>query len=269
MPASASWRSPITTRSPASTRRLPPGSWHGVEVVPATEITIVDPVAEDLHVLGYRVDHRHSGLLRLLDAARSDREARAQRMRQALRALGWKLDEAALDARVARWALRRPAASGGGSAARATQRSAARGGGHRRHRRVHLPLSRPRPTGVRGAHDADRRAGDPRDPRRRWRRRVGTPVLGPPRRDHRQRDGPALHGHRPRWRRGVLHDAHARAVRTARRVVRRARPADDRLGGLPWAEPPPVRRFRAFSTYGHEPELGPVAGGARTALNRG
>jgi len=48
---------------------LASGALHGVRVVPATEISAVDGPYEDLHVLGYGIDHR-SRLLgeRLLDA---------------------------------------------------------------------------------------------------------------------------------------------------------------------------------------------------------
>ena len=50
---------------------LAAGALHGVRVVAATEISAVDGGYEDLHVLGYGIDHR-SALLgeRLLDGAR-------------------------------------------------------------------------------------------------------------------------------------------------------------------------------------------------------
>lgn len=75
---------------------LAAGAQLGVDVVPATEITVVDPVREDLHMLGYRVDHRDAGLLDLLARSRADRDTRAQRMAGALRELGWTLDEQTL-----------------------------------------------------------------------------------------------------------------------------------------------------------------------------
>ena len=37
---------------------LAAGAAHGVRVVPATEISAVDGPYEDLHVLGYGIDHR-------------------------------------------------------------------------------------------------------------------------------------------------------------------------------------------------------------------
>jgi predicted metal-dependent phosphoesterase TrpH len=42
---------------------LAAGADHGLEVVPSTEIIVVDAAREDLHLLGYRVDHRDAGLL--------------------------------------------------------------------------------------------------------------------------------------------------------------------------------------------------------------
>jgi 3',5'-nucleoside bisphosphate phosphatase len=80
---------------------LAAGALHGVRVVPATEISAVDGPYEDLHVLGYGIDHR-SGLLneRLLDA-RGDRERRADAMAKRLNELGFEVDPAPLEARKA------------------------------------------------------------------------------------------------------------------------------------------------------------------------
>ena len=80
---------------------LAAGAVHGVRVVPATEISAVDGQYEDLHVLGYGIDHR-SGLLgeRLLDA-RADRERRADAMAERLRELGFEIDPAPIEARKA------------------------------------------------------------------------------------------------------------------------------------------------------------------------
>jgi predicted metal-dependent phosphoesterase TrpH len=80
---------------------LAAGAALGVEVVPATEITVVDPVRDDLHLLGYRVDHHDAALLDLLARSRADRDGRAQRMADALRELGWELDDAILQAHSA------------------------------------------------------------------------------------------------------------------------------------------------------------------------
>jgi 3',5'-nucleoside bisphosphate phosphatase len=80
---------------------LAAGALHGVRVVPATEISAVDGPYEDLHVLGYGIDHR-SALLneRLLDA-RGDRERRADAMADRLRELGFEIDPAPVEARKA------------------------------------------------------------------------------------------------------------------------------------------------------------------------
>ena len=80
---------------------LAAGAVHGVRVVPATEISAVDGHYEDLHVLGYGIDHR-SALLgeRLLDA-RADRERRADAMADRLRELGFEVDPAPIEARKA------------------------------------------------------------------------------------------------------------------------------------------------------------------------
>jgi 3',5'-nucleoside bisphosphate phosphatase len=80
---------------------LAAGALHGVRVVPATEISAVDGPYEDLHVLGYGIDHR-SGLLneRLLDA-RGDRERRADAMARRLNELGFEVDPAPIEARKA------------------------------------------------------------------------------------------------------------------------------------------------------------------------
>ena len=81
---------------------LAAGAVHGVRVVPATEISAVDGTYEDLHVLGYGIDHR-SALLgeRLLDA-RADRERRADAMAERLRGLGFEIDPAPIEARKAK-----------------------------------------------------------------------------------------------------------------------------------------------------------------------
>lgn len=72
---------------------LAAGTRHGIDVVSATEVTVVDPVRDDLHVLGYGVDPHDARLLDLLARSRADRDARAQSMADTLRELGWILDE--------------------------------------------------------------------------------------------------------------------------------------------------------------------------------
>jgi 3',5'-nucleoside bisphosphate phosphatase len=75
------------------------GVRHGVTVVPATEISAVDGGREDLHVLGYRIDHRDPVLAERLEDARADRERRADAMSELLRELGYEIDPAPLEAR--------------------------------------------------------------------------------------------------------------------------------------------------------------------------
>ena len=80
---------------------LASGALHGVRVVPATEISAVDGPYEDLHVLGYGIDHRSRRLgERLLDA-RLDRERRADAMAKRLGELGFEVDPAPIEERKA------------------------------------------------------------------------------------------------------------------------------------------------------------------------
>jgi hypothetical protein len=80
---------------------LEAGERLGVTVVPATEISAVEGPHEDLHVLGYGIDHTDATLAdRLLDA-REDRVRRADRMGERLRELGYAIDPAPLEARRA------------------------------------------------------------------------------------------------------------------------------------------------------------------------
>jgi 3',5'-nucleoside bisphosphate phosphatase len=80
---------------------LAAGALHGVSVVPATEISAVDGPYEDLHVLGYGIDHRSSLLNERLLDARGDRERRADAMAERLRELGFEIDPAPIEARKA------------------------------------------------------------------------------------------------------------------------------------------------------------------------
>jgi 3',5'-nucleoside bisphosphate phosphatase len=71
----------------------------GLRLVPAVEISSVDLDQQDLHVLGYLIDHRDSVLRERLRAWRADREQRADAMGQALRGFGYELDESELGRR--------------------------------------------------------------------------------------------------------------------------------------------------------------------------
>jgi predicted metal-dependent phosphoesterase TrpH len=74
---------------------------RGLALVTATEISAVDAEYEDLHVLGYGIDHRDPLLLERLAGARADRELRAERMVGLLAELGFAVDDAPLQARRA------------------------------------------------------------------------------------------------------------------------------------------------------------------------
>src|SRR3954454_10227446 len=65
---------------------------HGLGVVPAAELSAIDGEREDLHVLGYGLDHRSADLRERLEAFRADRGVRARRMADALHEAGLELD---------------------------------------------------------------------------------------------------------------------------------------------------------------------------------
>ena len=74
---------------------------EGLKLVRSVEISSVQAEYEDLHILGYGVDHTDDAFRAKLLEFRGDREVRAQRMQQALEELGWEIDESVLKARVA------------------------------------------------------------------------------------------------------------------------------------------------------------------------
>ena len=76
---------------------LAAGESHGVGVVPAVEISGIYGRYEDLHILGYGIDHRSPELLDSLTSYRRDRAARADRMLDALERLGLAIEERVLD----------------------------------------------------------------------------------------------------------------------------------------------------------------------------
>jgi len=78
---------------------LAAGREHGVPVVTATEISAVDGQYEDMHVLGYGVDHTDPVLAERLLDARGDRERRAEAMAARLKELGFEIDPAPVQAR--------------------------------------------------------------------------------------------------------------------------------------------------------------------------
>jgi hypothetical protein len=80
---------------------LAAGAEHGVRVAPATELSSIDGEYDDLHILGYGIDHRDPALLARLEEYRADRDGRAGRMTAALREIGFEVDEDALAGRRA------------------------------------------------------------------------------------------------------------------------------------------------------------------------
>jgi predicted metal-dependent phosphoesterase TrpH len=72
---------------------------HGLRLAPAAEISAIDAGHGDLHVLGYGVDHRDAVLLERLRYYRDDRKRRARAMIDALLGLGFEVDETVLRTR--------------------------------------------------------------------------------------------------------------------------------------------------------------------------
>ena len=80
------------------------GERLGVQVVPAVEISAVDDGARaprELHILGYDIDHTGAALGARLEEFLADREQRTLRMAAALRDVGFELDEAEINERIA------------------------------------------------------------------------------------------------------------------------------------------------------------------------
>jgi predicted metal-dependent phosphoesterase TrpH len=73
----------------------------GIDLVTAVEITSKFEERRDLHVLGYLIDPADPDLEAALARSRADREGRADRMADALRELGFALNETALRERSA------------------------------------------------------------------------------------------------------------------------------------------------------------------------
>lgn len=72
----------------------------GLGFVTGVEISVLDPVAADLHVCGYGFDPANEALLTQLRRSREDRERRAARMIEALRQNGWSVNHELLNARA-------------------------------------------------------------------------------------------------------------------------------------------------------------------------
>jgi predicted metal-dependent phosphoesterase TrpH len=74
----------------------------GIGLVPATEISAIFDGRQDLHILGYAIDPAEPALVSALERSRADREVRARGMTDALKDLGFAVDEAMLAARTER-----------------------------------------------------------------------------------------------------------------------------------------------------------------------
>ena len=72
-----------------------------IELIPAVEMSAVHDAYEDLHILGYDLDHTDSTLLDALEDYRADRVRRIFAMADRLRELGFALDDTAIRAHAA------------------------------------------------------------------------------------------------------------------------------------------------------------------------
>jgi 3',5'-nucleoside bisphosphate phosphatase len=72
---------------------------HGIRNVPASEISAVHDGYEDLHILGYLIDHHDAALRDALADFRADRIRRADGMAERLGELGFAVDDELLDER--------------------------------------------------------------------------------------------------------------------------------------------------------------------------
>jgi predicted metal-dependent phosphoesterase TrpH len=73
----------------------------GIGLVPAVEITAIDATHADLHVLGYLVDPTDPTLLERLEGFRAQREGRSDQIVARIRELGLEVQQSLLDARAA------------------------------------------------------------------------------------------------------------------------------------------------------------------------
>ena len=169
------------------------GERVGVRVVPAVEISAVDDEASrcprELHILGYNIDHTGPGLTQRLTEFLADREQRTLRMADALKEVGFELDETEIRGADRRGQTDRTSAPGDGGADRARERRPAEGRGHRRRRLADPRIPDRGQARLPPAGDAHRGRGGRGDPRGRRRRDLGAPLLGHlrPRRSARQR----------------------------------------------------------------------------------
>ena len=76
------------------------GAEAGLKIVTGVEISVLDPVAADLHMCGYGFDPSDRALLEQLAHSRADRERRASRMIAALERDGWSINHELLNSRA-------------------------------------------------------------------------------------------------------------------------------------------------------------------------
>ena len=200
---------------------------HGIELVPAVEMSCVHEYAEDLHVCGYWVDV--DAIAPACERAQQERVNRAEEIIEQASRAGLRRHARGRDRAVGRRAVDRPPPHREGRRR------------HRRPRSLLRGVPRPRRQGVRAAALAHGRAGHRADQRRRRRRRGRPSLLG--------RQGPrAGRGPGPRAslgrRRGLLPLPLPRADRASAAADRGARHHPDRLIGLPRPDAQDVRRVR-------------------------
>jgi predicted metal-dependent phosphoesterase TrpH len=68
----------------------------GLRLVSGVEISAIDAGQGDLHILGYLLNERDPGLRRRLETFRRERQRRAEAMAESIRQLGYELDERVL-----------------------------------------------------------------------------------------------------------------------------------------------------------------------------
>ena len=196
---------------------------------------------EDLHVLGYGIDHHDRCWPPGSWTPAGDRERRAEAMAARLEELGFEVDPAPV---AARRAAGKPVGRPHLAAAVLSHPANA----ERLEREGHADVSSFIPAyliqgtpGLRGPHPPHGARGHPLDPRRRWRGDVGPSVLGHLGRRRGAGRHRSLPRRGPRRRGGVLRHAHARADGARGRALPGARPSEHGLLGLPRPRSPPVQ----------------------------
>ena len=234
------------------------GERDGVRIVPAVEISAVDdgaPTPRELHILGYGIDYTGPPMTASLEEFLADREKRTLRMRDGLREVGFDLDEAEIDERIAAGKpIGRPHLAG--AVLRAPANAAAPGGrAHRRCRLADPRLPDRGQAGVPAARDADGRARRSRRSTRPAGWRSGRTRSGTSRTPTKCSSTPrALPRSGDRRRRGLLHHPRRASDAAAGGPRRGARHADDGLGRLPRAGEPPVPQLHGVRDLRHRAE---------------